>query len=156
MATYTTSVKVLLHLPSSPPSEVTNNTNNDIADASALVDSRVGPRFSLAYESEAQRFPDITSTPPTPPVIELAARYLAVYLQYIRLKETVAEGESSQADKYKKMADEIFKEIEENKIIVEVSSTDLKASALDVVQDEIYETDDEPVFNTDEINEHLY
>jgi len=156
MPTYTTSAKVLAHLPASPPVAVTGQTANDISDASDLVEARVGSGFSFAYESNAQKFPDITSTPATPAIIEQAARYLAVSMQFIRLKQSVSDGKNTQADKYEKKGLDILKGIANGEIAVELSQDNLKSSALDVVQDEIYETSDEPVFNTDDLNEHQY
>jgi len=54
-----------------------------------MVDSLVGDRFSLSYESSVQRFPNITSTPATPAVIEQCATYLAVSFCYVKLGETI-------------------------------------------------------------------
>ena len=156
MATYTTSAKVFVFLPEDLPSSVINYISTDIADASNLVDARMGSRFSLAYENDTQKFPNIGSTPPTPAIIELATRYLVISQQYSRLGETVSEGEMSQAELYEQKAEKLFAGIESNLFTVEIDGESLKSSALDVVQDEIYETTDEPVHNTDDLNEHLY
>lgn len=156
MATYTTSEKVFVFLPEDLPSSVINYITTDIADASSLVDARVGSRFGTVYENNTQKFPNIGSTPPTPAIIELAARYLAISQQFSRLGETVSEGEVSQAELYEQKADKLFAGIESNLFSVEISGESIKSSALDVVQDEIYETTDEPVHNTDDLNEHLY
>lgn len=156
MPTYTTGAKVLIHLPDDLPASVTNHTANDIADASALCESRVGSCFSLAYEDGAQKFPDIGSDPPTPAMIELAVRYLAVSQQYTRLGGSIPEGEISQADKYESKADKIFTGIDDDKIAVEIAGSNLKSTILDTVQDPIYADTDEAVFNVDDLDGHLY
>jgi hypothetical protein len=148
MPTYTTSSLVLAHLPSNLPEAVTNNTTTDIAAASALVESGVGPRFAFSYESSTQKFPEIDSDPATPAIIEQAARYYAVSLQYLRLE--VAEGIRSEEDEdlnsvlFEKKAEKILEDIESGKKTVEISGSNIKGTALKSYEDETYEDDEDP------------
>lgn len=159
MPIYTNSTNVLALLPSSLPSEVTDYTAADITAASQLVESGVGPRFPFNYESGAQKFPDITSSPATPGIIELVARYMAASLQYIRLKESVGENEQTFAEKYRNLAEEKLEEIRNGEITVDLDGANLMSTALTGSEDEIYEDLDEdskPILNHDDIDTHLY
>lgn len=159
MPTYTNSVNVLALLPTSPPTEVTDYTAADIASASQLIESGVGPNFAFNYESNAQKFPDITSTPATPAIIELVARYMAASLQFIRLKESVGEDEQTFAERYRQLAEEKLQQIRNGEVTVDLEGTNLMTTALIHSEDEIYEDLDEdqkPILNHDDIDTHLY
>ena len=96
MPTYTSDENLLRELPSSLPTALDTAAERlpYITEASALADALVGPRFP-ANES-GQRFPDITETPPTPPLIEMATRLLAASLIYAAL-HTIGGGDGPPA-----------------------------------------------------------
>jgi hypothetical protein len=156
MPTYTTSAKVLAHLPSSPPASVTDNTAADIADASDRVEAEAGPRFARSYQSDAQKFPNVADTPATPAIIEQAARFYAVSMQYARLGESVTEDEVPMEIKFEARAEKLMQKIRDNEAEVAIAGASLKSPVLEGLDDEIYEAGgNEPVFNTDDMNIHL-
>jgi len=129
MASYTSDAKLLVELPSSLPSTLSSAVRAQyISDASAEVDSRVGPRYGLDYATNTQRFPDITDDPATPEVIEQIARWLAAARCYRKLGDInrdVATGMST-PERYEKQAWELLKEIKTGGIqIVDSDGTDL-------------------------------
>jgi hypothetical protein len=160
MPTYTTSAKVLTLLPDSPPSGVTTNTTQDIADASAVIESLVGDQYALSYNTSSQKFPDVGDTPATPAIIELAARYYAAHLQLLRLKmlQTVDEGEEdSLGNAYRRKAEELAEGVRSGQHHVTVSESGLRSTTGDYVTDEIYEdNEDEPFLTNDAIDAHQY
>lgn len=158
MPTYTTSAKVLVQLPSSPPSSVTDNLAEDIADASGIVEAMVGTSFPLSYEGSSQKFPDITSDPATPAIVALAATYLAASRQFQRLGESVGENGIPQSEQLHARAMAILDMIREGKIDVTLSDgTRLTVAGLDSVEDKIYADrtgPDKEIFNQDDMELH--
>lgn len=108
MPTYTTATAVEYGLPSLPASITTAHKTQWITDASALVDAHVGSRFPVL--SSSQKFADITDSPATPPVIEVIARWLAMYFGFVRLKEVNRAGEGT--DQAKAYWDKAMAELE--------------------------------------------
>jgi len=158
MPTYTNSANVYSELPPNLPTTVTDYTANDIATASGLVESGVGPGFSTNYKSNTQKFPDITDSPATPAIIEIAARFYAASLQYKRLGESVGEGEIPKSQEYWEKAEAIVKDIREGVRTVEIDGTNLERTSVEWVEDEIYEdltADQKPIFNHNDLDTHL-
>lgn len=156
MPTYTTSAKVNIHLPASVPTAISDLVDDDIADASDIVDSKVGSRFGLDYKTNTQKFPDIGDATPTPAIIEKCARYLAAATQLDRIGDQVKEGKVSRAMRLEKKALDLLDSINAGKTEVIIGDASIGASNLAGVEDEIYENSaSEPVFNTDDINKHL-
>lgn len=86
MPTYCTSAKLTDNLPSNLPDDIdATYLAAQISDASAECDELVGSHFSRVYESNTQKFPDITSTPETPKTIEQCALWLALSRCYEKL-----------------------------------------------------------------------
>lgn len=156
MPTYTDSASVLAHLPPSPPTTVTNYTAADIADASSIVESKVGPEFPLAYKSGTQKFPDITDSPATPAIIKLAATWLAASFQYVRLGRPAREGETSQADLFRERAMSLLDDIRSGETDVILSGQSLRGTALASVDNPYYENREDPkeIFNQTELDGH--
>ena len=110
MPTYTTSAKVDELLPSSLPAAIdADDKARWIADASSIVDGRVGRRFAVL--SSGQKFADITDSPATPPQIELCARWLAAYFGFAALRELNKGKGPSQGSSYYRLAMDTLKEI---------------------------------------------
>lgn len=156
MATYTTSAKVAIHLPDDVPAAVSARVDDDITDASAIVDGAAGSRFPLSYGGSVQRFPDITDSPATPALIELCARWYAASFQWARMGQSAVDGEQTEAEKFEKKAEALLERIRNGEVAVTIDGADPGSSALEAVQDEIYDATGEPVFNTDDMNGHLY
>ncbi len=156
MPTYTDSTRVYTELPDNLPTSVTNYTDTDIASASQIVESKVGAAFPLAYKNNAQKFPDITDTPSTPGIVELAARYYAASLQYKRLEQVAGEGETPKSSQYWDMAESIVKDIREGISTVEVDGATLGSTQLAAVEDPQYKDRVEPkeFFNPDDLDTH--
>ena len=75
---YTTSTLVGYELPDTTPASLTSaKITAYIASATADVDAYVGDRYSLSYNSNANKFPATGDSPATPQVIQDAATYLA-------------------------------------------------------------------------------
>lgn len=156
MPAYTDDTTVLAHLPANPPNEVTGYTDDDIADASAIVESKVGPEFPLSYKSGTQKFPDITDSPATPAIIKLAATWLAASFQYVRLGRPAREGETSQADIFRERAMSLLDDIRSGETDVILSGQSLRGSALAGVDDSYYEEREDPkeIFSQDSLDSH--
>jgi hypothetical protein len=77
VAAYTSDVNLLIELPDNLPSAVDTLAERlaYIQLAGSLVDALVGSRYPAG--DSGQKFPDITDSPPTPSLIELATRKLA-------------------------------------------------------------------------------
>jgi hypothetical protein len=156
MPTYCTSTDVLNYLPDNPPSTVTDHLSDDIATASDLVESGVGPRFALLYKSNAQKFPDVTDSPATPNIVRRAATFYAASLQWLRLKESVGENETPSWEKYQAMAEQLVADIRNGARDVIVSGTNLRTTTLEAVGDPIYDDNDgKPFISEDELDAHL-
>lgn len=156
MPTYTLEANVNRHLPGTLPSEVTDEVATDIAAASEVVEANCGSRYGLNYKTGTQKFPDIGDSPATPAIIELCARWLAASYQLDRFSDQVKEGKITRSEKLEKKAMNQLNKIKEGEVQVFVSGSEIGSSNLAGVEDEIYENnDDEPVFNTDNINAHL-
>lgn len=96
MPTYTSDANLLRELPETLPEALDTEAERlpYITEASALADALVGPRFPL--NASGQRFANITDTPPTPPLIEMATRFLAASLIFAAL-HTIGGGEGPPA-----------------------------------------------------------
>ena len=156
MPTYTDSTRVYSELPANLPTSVTDQTATDIASASELVEAGVGPAFPANYKNNTQKFPDITDSPATPAIIELAARYYAASLQYKRLGESVGEGEIPKSKEYWDMAEAIVVDIREGVRTVEINGDNLAQPKLKSIEDPIYTNRVEPkeYLNKDELDTH--
>lgn len=87
-AYYCTPDDVISYLPASYDEGVSDSyLLNAIAQASSECDARVGRNFSLNYQENKQRFPNITDSPATPELIREAAALLAAYRVYVKLRE---------------------------------------------------------------------
>lgn len=155
MPTYCASADVLLELPPSPPSSVTDNIDTDIAHASDLVEAGVGTTFPLAYSSNTQKFPDIDASPATPKIVALAAIYLAAARQYQRMGQ-LHEKDPNQRIILEDKANEILEKIREGEIDVVLSDgTSIYSSKLKGVEDPHYEDRNTPnqkaIFNPTEL-----
>lgn len=159
MPTYTNSTAVLAELPASPPSQVTDYTAGDIADASGEVEALVGNRFSLSYESNTQKFPDIGSSPATPSIIKRCATLIAASRQFIRLEKNVGSDGPTRSDILYDKAMDLLDKIRSGEIGVSLSDgTALTSSSLEGVLDTFYEdrTDNDPIFTPNDLGAHLY
>jgi hypothetical protein len=103
MPTYTTTTDVEALLPASLPAAITTAHKNQwVADASKLVDSLVGPRFSLLSSPAGQKFAD---SPNAPGLIELCARWLGAYFGFLKLREiNKADNVPTQGQTYYELA----------------------------------------------------
>lgn len=159
MPTYTNSVAVLAQLPASPPTAVTDYTATDIADASGEVEALVGNRFSLSYESNTQKFPDIDSSPATPAIIKRCATLLAASYQFLRLEKNIGSDGPTRSDKLREAARDLLESIRNGEISISLSDgTAVTTSALEGVLDTFYEDrpDNEEIFNPTDLDAHLY
>ena len=130
MPTYTTTSNLEDILPASLPATITTALKNQwIADASAMVDGQVGPRFPML--STNQKFADITDSPATPAWIELCSRWLAAYFAFLKLKEVnKTEKLPSQAKTYFDQANKFLEQIRAGKLdVLDSAGADLAASA---------------------------
>jgi hypothetical protein len=90
---------------------------NQISAASWEVESLVGERYGRNYESNIQKFPNITSNPATPQLIEQATIWLSASLCYVRLytsnrMSSASEGEGEDpASRLRRMAEEMCMKI---------------------------------------------
>ena len=142
MPSYTTTTAIENILPSSLPAAITAADKTAwVEDASAIVDSSVGPKFPML--STNQKFADSTSSPA---LIELCTRWLGAYFGFLRLREiSTSDSEPKQAGKYYKLAMDTLKAIREGKLdIYDAAGADL-ASA-----EQAYITNEgrDPTFNT--------
>ena len=78
MPTYCTDARLTEELLDDMPSEITTAyRSTQITDASSEIDALVGSLFPLAYSTSTQKFPDATSSPATPIVIQKCCVWLA-------------------------------------------------------------------------------
>lgn len=126
MPTYCTSSKLTDNLPDNLPTAM-NATYlaSQISDASAECDELVGSHFSRVYESNTQKFPDITSTPATPKTIEQCALWLALSRCYEKL-EVENYGAEDQATPrsiyFRNKAENKLKEVRDGVVELNVTS----------------------------------
>ena len=96
MPTYCDDTTLLRRLPPSGtlPADVDTEAERlpFIQDGSALAESGVGPRFVRGSESSTQKFPDITSSPATPEVIQQLAVAYAAALVTQKISVAVTNG----------------------------------------------------------------
>lgn len=154
--TYTNSDRVNKYLPSTVETAVSAQIAQDIADASQIVESGVGSGFGFNYNSNADKFPSITDSPATPGIIVLAASYLAASMQWRRIKESIADGEMTSAQKYEDMGNKILEDIRNGVLTVDLSGANLKSSHLYTVEDDVYDDLDEAIFSKDNLDAHSY
>ncbi len=156
MPTYTNSANVQAELPDNLPSGwVTSHMTDLISKGSNQVEDLVGTGFGFNYKSNAQKFPDIGDSTPTPALIELCARWLAAAEGYALLKEHNKFSEDSSEESLRTKANELLKEIRERDIDVSLSGSSLRRSHIDHITDQhIYESDDtDPTFNKELLND---
>lgn len=119
MATYTSDDNLLIELPDNLPDSVDSAAERlvYIQLAGSLADSLVGPRYPVG--PSGQKFPDITDSPPTPPLIELATRKLAAGMIY-RVIGVVGRdgGELGGAQPLHEEAADLFRRIREGELAV--------------------------------------
>ena len=119
MAIYTSDDNLLIELPDNLPDAVDSSAERlvYIQLAGSLADSLVGPRYPVG--ENGQKFPDITDSPATPPLIELAARKLAAGMIY-RVIGVVARdgGELAGAQSLHGEACDLFRRIREGELTV--------------------------------------
>ena len=156
MPTYCTTDKLNTYLPDSLPAAVSGKQATDIADASEVVDAKVGGRFGLNYNSNTQRFPEVTDDPATPAIIQQATALLAAGVQYQRLKERVGDGEVSMAEVYRKRGEAILEQVKSGEIEIVLSGSSIGSSVLGSVEDPIYadRVDPKEFMNVDDIEAH--
>jgi len=82
VAKYTSDSNLLRELPTDLPESLDTEAERlpYIEQASAMADALVGPRYLIGAGGQA--FPDITNSPATPAVVEIAARKLAASMIY--------------------------------------------------------------------------
>jgi hypothetical protein len=154
MPTYCTTDDVLAELPDSPSSKVTDKMSTDITKASQLVESGVGSRFPFNYESNTQKFPDISSSPATPTLIRQAATYYTAYFQWLRIKETINDGDKTQAQEYRDLAESFLEDIREGRKTVDLSAANIMGTSLLGVEDTQYADEDTEIFTKTELDNH--
>ena len=158
MPTYTTSANVQLELPSTLPSGFVASYMTDmIAYASAMADAMVGTDYPFSYETNAQKFPNIASSPATPAVIEKCARLIAAAEGYVRLKEINKLSGKDMETKLRQQAEKKLLAIREGEYVVSIAGADLRSSKIDHVTDQhIYkDTDTDPIFNKESLDKFL-
>lgn len=130
MASYTTDANLLTELPDNLPATLDTPTERApfIEQASALADTLVGPRFPVRlYGAAQQKFPEITDTPATPLLVELATRKLAAALICGALA-IVARRSDGGAERLHKEAIEWFRRIRDGEVqIIDAEGTDYAA-----------------------------
>lgn len=120
MPTYTSDDNLLTELPDNLPAVLDTPEERApyIEQASLLTDSLVGPRFPVrTYGAAEQKFPDITDTPATPPLVELATRKLAAAMIYGVISVIGREGGFGGKGPYEE-ALEWFRRIREGELLV--------------------------------------
>ena len=95
MPAYTTKERILELCPPRTTEQTSSWSDlywtNTIAWASEVVDAYVGPGYPLSYNSNAQRFPEVGSSPDTPALINENAAKFGHYRVNTKLKE-IARG----------------------------------------------------------------
>lgn len=157
MPTYTTSAKVQLELPSDLPTNfISTYMTTMIADASDIVETMVGDDYAFSYESSAQKFPDITSDPATPAIIEKCARLIAAAEGYVRLKELNKLSGKDMETKLRRQAEKKLLAICDGDYVISISGANIRSTKIDHVTDnDIYPDDDEgtdPIFDADSLS----
>ena len=140
MSQYTSDANLLRELPDGLPSTLDTEAERlpFIQQASALADALVGPAY--AVDGSGQRFPDITDSPATPPVVEMATRKLAASLIFGALQVANVGTAPSPADRLGAEAVEWFRQIREGELAMtgadgtEYSSTAQVSSTTDGVE----------------------
>ncbi len=130
MPTYTSDTNLLTELPDNLPAALDTPVERApyIEQASLLADSLVGPRFPIrTYGAAEHKFPDITDTPPTPPLVELGTRKLAAAMVYGALSLIGREGDVGGKGLYDE-ALEWFRRIREGELqVTDSEGTDYAA-----------------------------
>lgn len=160
MPTYTTSENVQDELPNNLPTNfVTNYMADFISAASGQVESLTGPGYSFSYESNAQKFPNISSDPATPEMIEYCTRLIAASLGYSKLKENNKLSGKDLETKLRIKAENYLESIREGRIVISLNGTNLKINQVDHTEDQhMYPDDgqsDEPIFNDDNFEPYI-
>jgi hypothetical protein len=160
MPTYTTEEKVLDELPSNLPTNfATNYMDEFISDGSGQVETLVGPGYNFSYESSTQKFPNISSSPATPEMIEYCARLIAASLAYAKLKEGNKLSGKDLETKLRAKAENNLESIREGRIVISLNGTNLKTNQMDHTEDQhMYPDDgqsDEPIFNDENFETYI-
>lgn len=152
MPTYTESAKVQNELPDSLPTGfVTANMTDLISIGSELVESLVGPHYAFQYNSNTQKFPNVTDTPATPTIIEICARWLAAAEGYVRLKEVNKLSGKDLESKFRSNAMDMLEKIANGDVVISVSGSNIQGTRVSNTTDpNMYDSDDtDPVFDND-------
>jgi len=139
------------------PTEVSDHAATDITDASAIVDAQLSGKFGRNYESTSQAFPDVTSSPATPVVVQLVTKYLAASLQLLRLKQKGNKVDKLATD-YRNQSDDWLKRIlsGDMEVIVGTANADGSGqSEIKVVEDGFYPDSTSPIFTDKTLEDHL-
>lgn len=128
MSRYTSDENLVRELPDNLPAALDTEAERlvYIEQASAMADALVGPRFPVRTYGEArQKFPDITDSPATPPLIELATRKLAASMIYGAITVVGRENELRGGKELQDEALEWFRRIREGEIpVADADGTD--------------------------------
>lgn len=130
--------------------------NGYISDASAEVDELAGNRFPLAYNSDAQKFPEITGTPATPKTIEQCALWLALSYCFAALQKAnryMDDNNPPNKVYYRDLAEAKLEKVAAGEIDLNIAVQSV-LYADDKYPDD--ETDRDRVFTADAMDAHLY
>lgn len=125
MANYVAQATVTAKLTTGAVTELTTGRIDAlIISASNEVDDLVGPGFARSYNSNTQKFPQITDSPATPATVELCALWLTLSRCYEELSDEVNFGneENSRPAKiyYRDLADKRLTMIRNREITLNV------------------------------------
>lgn len=174
MPIYTTKAKVAGEIPADRPIDPATgadytaeawNTKLDalIAERSAEVDDRVGSRYTFAYNSSTQKFPQISDDVPTPAIIDRIVKYLVVYDAlgfYGGTYLNAPEGEDSPRVRYLKDAEALLEQINPAvegklpKINISLSGAQLNSSFFTSENDRADDQQDEAIFNREDLDDN--
>jgi len=171
MPAYTTIAKIKQEIPASRPDDPTTGLTFTseawdakltalLAERSAEVDDLVGSRYSFAYEENTQKFPDITSSPATPSVVEKITRWLVVYDALGYYGGTYAfsqDNEQPIRNKWKADAEKMLEKINPSdgsmpKMNISLSGDNLNSSYCYSLNDRPDDQQDEAIFNPDDLD----
>lgn len=113
MANYVLLATVTAKLPTGYNATISDNriSTTLIVEASNECDDLVGAGFSRSYNSNAQKFPEITDTPATPVTIQLCALWLTLSRVYEELSDIAnnasdEENETPNKVYYRRLAEQ--------------------------------------------------
>jgi len=128
MPTYVLKNTVKNKLPSNLPDELNDaRIETLIGYASAEVDEMAGRQFSRQYNSNTQKFPDITDDPATPQTIELCTMWLVLSYCYEEMGDYENRGDEDNdvPNKiyYRRLCESKMKKINAGDIDLDISGT---------------------------------